>query len=262
MGGAICNDPGARTTGDLLAGVSRAQTAEKHHSACCYTVPDLCCAACGRTLRDGEHVIVTEHATRSDWARNGITTTVDREAGARFAAIAAAEHASIASFARASLDLLALAAPADLVRDTHAAALDEIEHARIAYTLASRLSGVVIGPGALPLIATAAPSYASFAVSTFLDACVGETIGAVQLRDLAARERDADIASTLEHMASDEDRHAELAFRTLAWVVRTGGREASLAVRAAANGLDAKLRAQAVVKHVVLPCTFALLDTH
>ena len=53
--------------------------------------------------------------------------------------------AEIASFARTSLDLLALGAPADLVAETHRAALDEIEHARIAYALASAFSGVFDG---------------------------------------------------------------------------------------------------------------------
>ena len=96
--------------------------------------------------------------------------------------MAAVEHASIASFARAALELLSLGAPADLVRDTHLAALDEIKHARDCYALASKLAGVELRPGALPTTPVDAPSFATAAASTFRDACVGESLGAAQVR--------------------------------------------------------------------------------
>lgn len=62
---------------------------------------------------------------------------------------ALAEHASIASFARFTLDLLALGAPASMVRDAQRAMLDEIEHARLCFGLASRFGATAWGPGAL-----------------------------------------------------------------------------------------------------------------
>ena len=88
MGGSICMDPGARTTGPLLPAVSQTQTSAKHATACCYEVPDLCCAACGRALRDGDGVVVTGVVNRTDWADASVPAVNER-----FAAMAAAEHA-------------------------------------------------------------------------------------------------------------------------------------------------------------------------
>src|SRR6185437_10815965 len=65
------------------------------------------------------------------------------DAGARaslaetWTVLALLEHASVASFARVSLQLLAVGAPGDLVGATHQAALDEIRHARLCFALAS-----------------------------------------------------------------------------------------------------------------------------
>ena len=53
---------------------------------------------------------------------------------------AAFEHASIASFARLTLDLLSVGAPPDLL-DAARATLDEIEHARITFALATATAG-------------------------------------------------------------------------------------------------------------------------
>ena len=50
---------------------------------------------------------------------------------------ARAEHASVASFARFTLQLLHLGAPADLVADAQQAALDEVRHARLCFGVAS-----------------------------------------------------------------------------------------------------------------------------
>jgi hypothetical protein len=61
------------------------------------------------------------------------------------------EHASVASFARFSLQLMAAGAPASLVEAAHRAALDEIEHARLTFRLASRYEGRALGPGPLPV---------------------------------------------------------------------------------------------------------------
>jgi hypothetical protein len=61
------------------------------------------------------------------------------------------EHASIASFAKFSLQLVMVAAPSALLADAHAAAVDEIHHARVAFALASRLLGRPLGPGPVDL---------------------------------------------------------------------------------------------------------------
>jgi hypothetical protein len=50
------------------------------------------------------------------------------------------------------LELLALGAPAELVEKAHVAALDEIEHARICFALASAYGGERYGPGPLDAV--------------------------------------------------------------------------------------------------------------
>jgi hypothetical protein len=50
------------------------------------------------------------------------------------------EHASVAAFARFTLDLLALGAPADLVQSAQQALGDEIAHAELCFGLAGATS--------------------------------------------------------------------------------------------------------------------------
>ena len=77
------------------------------------------------------------------------TTVLRQLLAAHWERAAAAEHASVAAFSRHSLQLMALAAPRWLVQQSHEAALDEIRHAQMAYTLASLYGGAAIGPGPL-----------------------------------------------------------------------------------------------------------------
>ncbi|HWB79082.1 MAG TPA: hypothetical protein VG755_29180, partial [Nannocystaceae bacterium] len=68
---------------------------------------------------------------------------------AHWTEVALAEHASVPAFARFALELAALAAPAELLAECARAMSDEIDHARLAFTLASRYLGAAIGPGPL-----------------------------------------------------------------------------------------------------------------
>lgn len=70
-------------------------------------------------------------------------------AAAHYEREAAFEHASIAAFARASMGLLGLGAPPELLSETPAAAMDEVEHARVAFALAAAFSGEARGPSRL-----------------------------------------------------------------------------------------------------------------
>ena len=66
------------------------------------------------------------------------STSIRTQLAMHWEAAATAEHASVAAFARHSMQLMALAAPMQLIRDAHEAALDEIRHARLSFALASR----------------------------------------------------------------------------------------------------------------------------
>jgi hypothetical protein len=89
------------------------------------------------------------------------------------------EHASIASFARATLELLAVGAPPALVSATQAASLDEVEHARLCFALASRYSGKELGPGPLAVVGPRSADLVRLACDVFVEGCVGETIAAL-----------------------------------------------------------------------------------
>ncbi|MFO0548099.1 MAG: ferritin-like domain-containing protein [Polyangiaceae bacterium] len=132
----------------------------------------------------------------------------------RYRATAALEHASIASFARFTLALLAQGAPLELVEEAQQAALDEIAHAKLAYGLG------VAGPGAL--LEARAPletDARALTVALVQEACVGETLGAMEASLAAENTENPALRAALEEVASDEARHAALGWRSLAWLL-------------------------------------------
>ena len=144
------------------------------------------------------------------------------------------EHASVASFARFALELLAAGAPADLVEAAHLAALDELCHARLCFALAGAYAGEAIVPGAFPFEGRVdvISNLASIAARTAREGCIGETIAASIAAEQLAGAEDPGAASALGIIAADEARHAELAWRTVAWAVRVGGAPVREAVEA------------------------------
>ncbi len=144
------------------------------------------------------------------------------------------EHASIASFSRFSMELLAVGAPAELVRAAYDAAADEVLHSQLCFGLASAYRGEPLGPTAFPF-EPAVPIEAdliSMAVTTFEAGCIGETLAALQAAEQLSRASDPAVCSVLERLAKDEARHAELAFETVAWAIRKGGHKVEQAISA------------------------------
>jgi hypothetical protein len=132
------------------------------------------------------------------------------------------EHASIAAFARFVLQLLALGAPPDLVADAQRAMADETRHAGLAFGLASAYAGADIGPGRLAASGCLeAMDLRSIVTTTFVEGCIGETVAALEATEALDYLRGSDqaVAAVLATIASDEARHAELAWRSLAWMV-------------------------------------------
>jgi hypothetical protein len=162
-------------------------------------------------------------------------------AAAGWVRAAQAEHASIASFARFTLQLLAVGAPAELVRDAQHAGLDEITHAELAFAIASVYGGQSLGPGRLPVDANliGPVDLESVIESTVVEGCVGETLAAAE----AEAARDAAVPAAIKHtlgrVAADETAHAALAFRFVSWAVGVGGRSARETARVAfARGIE------------------------
>ena len=134
------------------------------------------------------------------------------------------EHASVASFARFSLELLALGAPAELVAAAHRAALDEVRHARSCFALAEAYLGRRLAPGPIDMGGAVAVSadLDDVAARVAREGCVGETLSAMLLSEQLRTATEPAVRRVLAMLVRDETRHAELAWRTLSWLTRHG----------------------------------------
>ena len=140
------------------------------------------------------------------------------------------EHASIASFAAFTLDLLTNGAPPDLVRDSLLAALDEVDHARVSFEVTSALAGggaSIIEPGPIPsLLRSSGSDMTALALGAAREGCVDETLSALAAAAEAGAYADgassmAPLRERLVRIAFDEARHSSLAWRTVLWSCRT-----------------------------------------
>ncbi|MFO0592301.1 MAG: ferritin-like domain-containing protein [Polyangiaceae bacterium] len=205
---------------------------------------------------------------RSDWlADRPLPETGDLPEGVReslaahFTAMGAMEHASIGSFARFSLELLALGAPPALLREAHAAAEDEIVHAELAYAMATAYSGQPVGPGALNVKGVVPCDDPRDIVSALVkEACVGETVAAAEALHLAGTVVDPALSALHAQVAEDEARHAELGWRTLAWMLSERPELAAVADQAFSEAIREIGSLPKTVSDVVAP-TYGLLSS-
>jgi hypothetical protein len=194
----------------------------------------------GRALVGEDGVVLAEVRDDAAWTVDlGGVGALDDRLAEMWVSDARSEHASIASFARATLELLALAAPPALVHATQAASLDEVEHARVCFALASRHAGRALGPGPLPATSPRAADLVRLACDVFVEGCVGETIAALAATRAGHGCEDAEVRAALARISDDETRHAALAWATLAWACERGGAAARAAVRAVAAAMRA-----------------------
>ncbi|HMR05317.1 MAG TPA: ferritin-like domain-containing protein [Polyangiaceae bacterium] len=141
--------------------------------------------------------------------------------GAHWTAVGLMEHASIAAFARFTLQLLGLGAPAALVQQSGDAQVDETRHAEIAFSLASAFAGKAVGPGVLDLSGALLPMDRKQVLADVIrEGCIGETLAAVEAEHAAAHAADPTLSRVLAGIAADESRHAELAWRFVAWMLK------------------------------------------
>lgn len=181
-------------------------------------------AACGRPfLVDGAPRLACL-ATNTDWA-----ATLDLDASALDAATRAAlaegwsqlgllEHASVAAFARFTLQLLGLGAPHALVLESNQAIFDETRHAELCFGLAASFGSTTAGPGKLDSQgALARTSLNDVVLDTFLEGCIGETVAALEATEALATATLPAVRQVLQQVAEDEARHAALAWRFVAW---------------------------------------------
>jgi hypothetical protein len=149
-----------------------------------------------------------------------LPSEVRSQLAAYWAATAQMEHASVAAFARFALELLALAAPPDLLIATYEAMADETEHARLAFSLASAYGLGEIGPGPLAIDGAIEHITARRVFATLVrEGCIGETLAAVLATEAHASATDPVARAALSRIAQDETKHAGLAWRAAGWLL-------------------------------------------
>lgn len=159
------------------------------------------------------------------------------------------EHASVASFARLTLDLLALGAPPSLVAAAQRDALDEVRHAEACFAIARAVDGRACSPGAFPeAAAPAAPSrsravaLATLAVDSLIDGAVNEGVSARIAVELARRCDEGPVRAAVRGIAADEGRHAAHGWDVVEWCVAEGGAPVARALLGAIDGLPKEAR--------------------
>jgi len=254
-------------------------------------------AVCGRPFLIAEVPRMAAIETRADWLdatlspdASGLSPLERAQLAAHWARLGQMEHASIAAFARFSLQLLSLGAPSELVEACNRALADETAHTRACFALASAYGGTAVGPARLDIEhCFEDTSLLAIAKLVLREGCLGETVASLEALAAAEVASDPAVKRALTQIANDELQHAELAFKFLRWALtlssveehhelareaaqqladfesdaRNGEREAS-DERLAAHGLVAgdALRAihLAAVRDVSRPLLAALFD--
>ncbi|MFO0551065.1 MAG: ferritin-like domain-containing protein [Polyangiaceae bacterium] len=171
---------------------------------------------------------------------DGLDEEARASIGRHFAEMGAMEHASIAAFARFTLQLLELGAPRHLVEQAQIAMADETRHARVAFTLASRIAGHAVEPGPLSLAsAELTTTRCELLRVVFREGCVGETIAAIEAGVAAREARSPIVREVFETIEREEGQHALLAWQTVAWLLEGLGAEGARIVEEELAWMDA-----------------------
>lgn len=188
----------------------------------------------GRQLRRFGRVLLPRVDAGGAWSELALTVAADdavRPALARqWRENGRTEHASVAAFARLTLDLMALGAPPALIAAANRDALDEIRHAELCFSLARALDGNEGSPAAFPeasrahtLPANRALALAVLAVDSLVDGALHEGLSARVIARLVKRCEEPQIRAVLKEIAADEGRHAAHGWDVVAWCLAEGG---------------------------------------
>ncbi len=221
-----------------VSSVQSGPTYKADEKSCCYQVIYGVCSGRPYLVDDEPRTATLRTGSASGWNGGTAPRIEDLDPAIRaqiadaWARDGLAEHASIPSFGRFAFELLAVGAPADLVAEAHHAALDEVRHARLCFGLASAYAGAAIEPGPFPFDGSVEidADLARMAARVAREGCIDETTAAMQVAEQLAVAHDPAVRAALAIIAEDEARHAELAWRTVAWALRTGGATVRAAV--------------------------------
>lgn len=214
----------------------------------------------GRQLRKRGKLLLPPVAVGGAWAGaqvdpSGTARAVGLEPGAPCDALAMqwrengrTEHASVAAFARLTLDLIALGAPPALVAAASRDALDEIRHAELCFSLARALDGRSESPGPFPaaqhaggLAESRTLALAQLAVSSLVDGALHEGISARVIARLVKRCDQPAICLLLRELAADEGRHAAHGWDVVDWCLAEGGAPVAQVLRGALGKLPQQI---------------------
>jgi len=187
-------------------------------------------AVCGRPFLVEGTARQASVERRSDWASvpsapdlQPLDASTRAVLAAHWTQLGLMEHASVAAFARFVLELMAAGAPSELLASAQQALGDEIEHARLCFGLASAYAATPLGPGALSAHGVLDDSsFEGCVVRAIHEACVGETLAAVEAQEAAATASDPAVLAVLHRVVRDESAHAELGWRFLQWALSQG----------------------------------------
>jgi hypothetical protein len=159
------------------------------------------------------------------------------------------EHASVAAFARLTLDLMALGAPPLLVASSNQDALDEIRHTELCFSLARSIDGKAESPAPFPeaqrvstLPRARTTALAKLAVDSLIDGALYEGLSARVVAKLAKRCNVPAIRAILREIAADEGRHAAHGWDVVAWCLTEGGGAVAHALRGALRSIPETVR--------------------
>ena len=211
----------------------------------------------GRQLRRLGRVLLPPLASGGSggtWAAGdarleGVDEDMRPALAARWRENARTEHASVAAFARLTLDLLALGAPPALLAAAQRDAADEIAHAEACFAIARSIDGGEIGPGPFPAAARRpgrSPlrllALAELAVDSLIDGALHEGLSARVVAKLARRCELPSVREALRAIAADEGRHSAHGWDVVEWCVREGGEPVMSALEGAVRALPATVR--------------------
>ena len=206
----------------------------------------------GRQLRRRGRVMLPPVKASADWTSCDVAAQASpelREAlAARWRHNGRSEHASVAAFARLTLDLIALGAPPALIADANRDSLDEIRHAELCFSLARALDGREAGPGAFPeakrtaaLPRSRTMALAKLAVDSVVDGALHEGLSAHVIGALIRRCEDPAIREVLRELAGDESRHAAHGWDVVEWCLAEGGAPVAWALAGALRALPREI---------------------
>ncbi|NVB37378.1 hypothetical protein G6O69_06010 [Pseudenhygromyxa sp. WMMC2535] len=200
------------------------------------TSPDFEAAAAALRKADGRPFVVDGDARTAELVaqreleleleledfEDELPPEVREQLAAHWAGIARAEHASVASFARFTSQLMSVGAPPQLVVESLAAADDEVRHAEAALELAEAFAGRGLEFGPLDVDAAVAEAcdLEQLTLACVSEGCIGETLSTLELATIAARCSDLGLAELLQSIADDEARHAALAWMFVRWALQ------------------------------------------